>query len=172
MSPVKEQLIRLIEDQPDDSSHEEILRELAFAAMVERGVADSDAGPGGWWILDEPELHIDQNALVPDLAGWRVETMPELPETAFFPVRPDWVCEVLSESTAVMDRSLKMPIYARAQVLEQFPKLGQIYRTQSGRDARILLWGHYRIVYLQPNDDEVHIVGVFHGAMELDHYLK
>ncbi len=44
MSPAKEQLIRLIEDQPDDSSYEEILRELAFAAMVERGVADSDAG--------------------------------------------------------------------------------------------------------------------------------
>jgi len=44
MSPVKEQLIRLIEDQPDDSSREEILRELGFAAMVERGIADSDAG--------------------------------------------------------------------------------------------------------------------------------
>jgi predicted transcriptional regulator len=44
MSPAKEQLIRLIEDQPDDSSYEEILRELAFAAMVERGIADSDAG--------------------------------------------------------------------------------------------------------------------------------
>ena len=44
MSPAKEQLIRLIQDQPDDSSYEEILRELAFAAMVERGIADSDAG--------------------------------------------------------------------------------------------------------------------------------
>ena len=44
MSPVKEELIRLIEDLPDDSSREEILRELAFAAMVERGIADSDAG--------------------------------------------------------------------------------------------------------------------------------
>jgi predicted transcriptional regulator len=44
MGPAKAQLIRLIEDQPDDSSYEEILRELAFAAMVERGVADSDAG--------------------------------------------------------------------------------------------------------------------------------
>ena len=63
-------------------------------------------------------------------------------------------------------------IYARAQVLEQFPKLGQAYRTQSGRDARILLWGHYRIVYLQPSEHEVHVVGVFHGAMELDHYVK
>jgi predicted transcriptional regulator len=44
MSPSKEQLIRLIQDQPDDSSSEEILRELAFATMVERGLADSDAG--------------------------------------------------------------------------------------------------------------------------------
>jgi predicted transcriptional regulator len=44
MSEVKAEMIRLIEDQPDDSSREEILRELAFAAMVERGLADSDAG--------------------------------------------------------------------------------------------------------------------------------
>ena len=44
MSPLKEQLIRLIQDQPEDSSLEEIVRELAFAAMVERGLADSDAG--------------------------------------------------------------------------------------------------------------------------------
>jgi hypothetical protein len=44
MSPVKEQLIRLIQDQPDDASLEELVRELAFAAMVERGLVDSDAG--------------------------------------------------------------------------------------------------------------------------------
>jgi hypothetical protein len=44
MGPAKAQLIRVIEEQPDDSSYEEILRELAFAAMVERGIADSDAG--------------------------------------------------------------------------------------------------------------------------------
>jgi predicted transcriptional regulator len=44
MGPAKAQLIKLIQDQPDDSSVDEILRELAFAAMVERGVADSDAG--------------------------------------------------------------------------------------------------------------------------------
>lgn len=44
MSPAKEQLIRVIQEQPDDSSADELLRELAFAAMVERGLADSDAG--------------------------------------------------------------------------------------------------------------------------------
>lgn len=63
-------------------------------------------------------------------------------------------------------------IYRRAQILGQFPELGHVYRTPSGRTARVLLWGHYRIVYLHRPDDEVHIVGVFHGAMELKHYLE
>ncbi|MGH8550280.1 MAG: Uma2 family endonuclease [Methylococcales bacterium] len=69
-------------------------------------------GPGGWWILDEPELHLGQEILVPDLAGWRRERMPALPETAYFELAPDWVCEVLSPSTAQMDRADKLPIYA------------------------------------------------------------
>jgi len=70
-------------------------------------------GPGGWWILDEPELHLGADVLVPDIAGWRRERMPKLPETAWFELAPDWVCEVLSPGTARQDRVLKMPIYAR-----------------------------------------------------------
>ncbi len=62
-------------------------------------------------------------------------------------------------------------IYSRAQVLEAFPDLGQRWQSPSGRETRILLWGHYRIVYLRPTDDEVRIVGVFHGAMKLDQYI-
>jgi len=69
-------------------------------------------GPGGWWILDEPELHIAGHVLVPDIAGWRRERMPALPESAWFELAPDWVCEILSPSTARTDRALKMPIYA------------------------------------------------------------
>ena len=70
-------------------------------------------GPGGWWILDEPELHlVELEAVVPDLAGWRVERMPELPEEAFFTLPPDWVCEVLSKSTERLDREEKLPLYA------------------------------------------------------------
>ena len=69
-------------------------------------------GPGGWWILFEPELHLGLDILVPDLAGWRRERMPELPKTAFFTLPPDWVCEVLSPSTGQMDRVDKLPIYA------------------------------------------------------------
>ncbi len=63
-------------------------------------------------------------------------------------------------------------LYSRAQLLAEFPQLGHRYRTQSGRETRVLLWGHYGIVYLLPNEDEVHILGVFHGAMQLENYLK
>lgn len=61
-------------------------------------------GPGGWVILDEPELHLSGDALVPDLGGWRRERMPSLPEVTAFELAPDWVCEVLSPSTAPLDR--------------------------------------------------------------------
>lgn len=70
-------------------------------------------GPGGWWILFEPELHlVELEPLVPDLAGWRVERMPELPETSHFELAPDWACEVLSKSTEAVDRAEKLPLYA------------------------------------------------------------
>lgn len=68
-------------------------------------------GPGGWWILDEPELHLGVDVLVPDLAGWRRERMPKLPDTAWFELAPDWLCEVLSPSTARLDRAEKLPRY-------------------------------------------------------------
>lgn len=75
-----------------------------------------DGGPGGWIILDEPELHLSGDALVPDLAGWRRERVPEMPDVDAFTLAPDWVCEVLSPSTGVLDRARKLPIYARERV--------------------------------------------------------
>ena len=68
-------------------------------------------GPGGWWLFDEPEIHLGNDVFVPDLAGWRRERMPELPEDAYFSLEPDWVCEVLSASTVRLDRTVKMPLY-------------------------------------------------------------
>lgn len=72
-------------------------------------------GPGGWWIIVEPEVHFvrDTEVLVPDIAGWRRERMPKMPSDHRFEVTPDWVCEVLSPSTGKKDRFGKMPVYAR-----------------------------------------------------------
>ena len=81
------------------------------------GPFDYDAGgPGGWWILDEPELHLGEDILVPDLAGWRRERLRELPDAAYFSLAPDWVCEVLSASTRRLDLHGKRPVYAREGV--------------------------------------------------------
>lgn len=73
-------------------------------------------GPGGWIFIVEPELHFGRQVVVPDLAGWRRERLPELPDTAYLEVAPDWVCEVLSPSTARLDRGAKRRIYAEAGV--------------------------------------------------------
>ena len=73
-------------------------------------------GPGGWIILDEPELHVLGHVLVPDIAGWRRARMPEMPDAKAFELAPDWTCEVLSPSTAKIDRVDKVPIYAQAGV--------------------------------------------------------
>jgi Uma2 family endonuclease len=73
-------------------------------------------GPGGWSILNEPELHFDEDVVVPDLAGWRDTRLPTIPETPYFTLAPDWLCEVLSPSTARIDRGRKLAIYARERV--------------------------------------------------------
>ena len=55
-----------------------------------------DGGPGGRWIVDEPELRLGEDILAPDPGGWRRERMPDYPETARFEIAPDWACGVLS----------------------------------------------------------------------------
>jgi len=94
--------------------------------------------PGGWWILDEPELHLGSEVMVPDLAGWRRECMPRIPDVAYFELVPDWVCEVVSPRTGILDRRRKMPIYAREGVshlwiVDPILKTLEVYRLESGR---------------------------------------
>lgn len=79
-------------------------------------------GPGGWLILFEPELHVgnpeEPDIVVPDIAGWRKERLDEgaMEDPAFITIPPDWTCEVLSKSTTRVDRTKKLPIYAREKV--------------------------------------------------------
>jgi len=95
-------------------------------------------GPGGWWILFEPELHLGGDVLVPDLAGWRRGRMPEFPDAAAFTLVPDWVCEVVSPSTERLDRAGKMPAYARDAIphlwlLNPLTRTLEVYRLAEGR---------------------------------------
>ncbi len=90
-------------------------------------------GPGGWVILFEPELHLGEDVLVPDIAGWRRERMPEVPVTSAFVLVPDWVCEALSPSTAGRDRTIKLQIYRREGVkhlwfLDPLAKTLEVFR--------------------------------------------
>jgi Uma2 family endonuclease len=73
-------------------------------------------GPGGWWILFEPELHLGADVVVPDLAGWRRARLPRLPDAPAITLAPDWVCEIVSPSTEALDRVPKLRIYAREGV--------------------------------------------------------
>jgi Uma2 family endonuclease len=102
-------------------------------------------GPGGWWILDEPEVHFGEHVLVPDLAGWRRERMPTLPQTAWFELPPDWICEILSPATARADRVEKLPIYAAFGVSHAWlidPDL-QTLEALENREGRWLMLGAF-----------------------------
>lgn len=95
-------------------------------------------GPGGWLILPEPELHLRGDVLVPDLAGWRRERMPEMPIVVGVELAPDWLCEVLSPSTERLDRARKMAVYAREGVkhlwlVDPRPQTLEVYRLEGNR---------------------------------------
>lgn len=90
----------------------------ALSAYLFSRFQEGKGSLGGWWLGVEPELHFGREVLVPDLAGWRRERRPHPPNRVghFTTVAPDWVCEVLSPSTARVDRGRKMPIYFREGV--------------------------------------------------------
>jgi Uma2 family endonuclease len=73
-------------------------------------------GPDGWILLVEPELHFGNDVLVPDIAGWRRERLPTLQNEPYLTLAPDWVCEVVSPSTELIDRGKKLRVYAREGV--------------------------------------------------------
>jgi Uma2 family endonuclease len=104
-----------------------------------------EGGPGGWIILDEPELHLGEHIVVPDLAGWRRQRMPALPESAYFELAPDWVCEVLSPGTHGIDRADKMPIYAthgvgHAWLLDPLERMLEVYRLERDHWLQLAIW--------------------------------
>lgn len=98
------------------SPHARASSRLGAALDVFDGEAGDPARPGGWIFLDEPELHLGPDVVVPDIAGWRRERMPRIPNAPWIEIVPDWLCETLSPSTARIDRTRKLAIYAREGV--------------------------------------------------------
>jgi Uma2 family endonuclease len=114
-------------------------------------------GPGGWWILFEPELHLGADVVVPDVAGWRRKRLPALPEQAYFSLAPDWVCEVISPSTASMDRVKKLSIYARERVshawlADPIARTLEILRLETGRWTIVSTSADLAVVRAEPFD--------------------
>jgi Uma2 family endonuclease len=112
-------------------------------------------GPGGWWILDEPELHLGRDVLVPDVAGWRRERMPRQPERVYYTIPPDWLCEILSPSTAKLDRTKKLAIYARegvshAWLIDPLARTLEVLRLDNGRWTIVATHIDAEVVRVEP----------------------
>ena len=121
-------------------------------------------GPGGWWILDEPELHQGGHVLVPDLAGWRLSTMPRLPRDHRFVIRPDWVCEILSPRSARTDRVVKTLIYASLGI----PYLWLINPLEQTLEVRALNGAHYAVIQAFGGPETVFAEPFDAAPLELD----
>ena len=143
----------------------------AWAVMRLRGVLAAfdelqggrkrDAGREGdgespdrcWWVIREPELHLGEDIVVPDWVGWRRERMPELPETAYVTLRPDWVCEILSDSRRRLELNDKRTVYAREGV-EHLWLVDLAARTLEAFELRE---GEWALVASAKDDEQVSI---------------
>ncbi len=130
----------------------------SLGVLVGGPYGQARGGPGGWWILYEPELHFRNDVLVPDWAGWRRTRMPTVPETAYFSVAPDWVCEILSPSTASLDRVKKLAIYAREQVpfawfVDPVARTLEVMRLDNGRWTLLAAHSGSEIVRAEPFEE-------------------
>lgn len=135
--------------------HGRVTSELGFELVGPFG--RGRGGPGGWLILDEPELHLSADVLVPDLAGWRRERLPVDPpaDTPFLTIAPDWVCEVLSPSTMRLDRVKKRRSYLREHVqwlwyIDPVSKTLEAYALTGDRYVELGAWGEGEKVRVAP----------------------
>ena len=103
-------------------------------------------GPGGWWIINEPQVHFGEDIVVPDITGWRRERMPVPPDAAYTTLAPDWVCEVLSPSTRKLDLGGKSAVYARAGVSHMW-LVDPIVRSLEARELRGTKWMEIATLY-------------------------
>jgi Uma2 family endonuclease len=112
-------------------------------------------GPGGWVILVEVEIKLDEQLIVPDLAGWRKDRFPKKLDHNWIEVPPDWVCEILSPSTALRDRTVKKAIYEKHGIkhlwlVDPFHMTLEVYRLESNRWISAGIFGGPEKARLEP----------------------
>jgi Uma2 family endonuclease len=126
-----------------------------LGADIEGPYGRGRGGPGGWWIIDEPEIHfvLDTEVVVPDIAGWLHARLPSLPQGHRFEVVPDWICEIFSPATKSGDREEKMPLYARYGV----PFAWLVDPKAHTLEAYRLVEGHWTPLGVYRDDDTVRL---------------
>jgi Uma2 family endonuclease len=122
-----------------------------------------NGGPGGWVLLHEPEVHLGPkpDKLVPDLAGWRRERMPDalgpIDAPSSYDIAPDWICEILSPRTEATDRTTKMRIYRRegvahAWLINPVTRTLEVYRLETGRWILLDTFDDDAVIRAEPFD--------------------
>jgi Uma2 family endonuclease len=119
---------------------------LRLSTLLYGPFDEGKGGPGGWIFLPEPELHLGPrpDKMEPDLAGWQLVRLPQVPTEAALRLAPDWVCEVLSPSTEAVDRGVKMPLYAThgvryAWLIDPMEQSLEGFRLEAGRWRQMIL---------------------------------
>lgn len=130
---------------------------IVGATLISNFATKRNGDDSEWWILFEPECHFGDDVLVPDIAGWQKTTMPELPETSWFGIRPDWICEVTSPATAKHDRGVKREIYAREGVpyywiVDPIARMIEVFSLQNGAWVQVALVADDEVANLVPFD--------------------
>ncbi len=129
---------------------------LAVGATLFDPFGRGVGGPGGWWILPEPGIELpDTPEISPDIAGWRRDRLPTLPEDESIRVVPDWVCEVLSPTTRRHDLLIKKPYYARIGVSHHWlidlpARTLTAYRLETGHWVELGVYGDEREARVEP----------------------
>jgi hypothetical protein len=142
-----------------------------LTGRIEPPFGGGQGGPGGWIILGEPEIHLGKQVLVPDLAGWRRTRLPRLPATAYIGLAPDWVCEVISPSTARLDRAKKLRIYAsegvqHAWLVDPLSRTVEVLRLEGGRWVIIATHAGDEVVRIEPFEEIEIEIGTLWGDEE------
>jgi Uma2 family endonuclease len=127
----------------------------ALLAIIGNAFDRGEGGPGGWRIFSKPEVHLGEHVVVPDLGGWLRQDMPSIPDAAYFPRPPSWLCEMLAPPTERFDRSRKLRIYAEAGVphawlVKPSDRTLEVLRLRDGLWTMVGVWEDAAVVRAEP----------------------